>query len=110
MSEIVCINTVGILLAPGGVPGEFMAEVGERRVNFSWSPPVVTLRNGNITGYSLFCSPSPASLPLTLNQPGTHTVERFSPDTRYMCSVIAHNSQGSGPPASTDLMTLEDCR
>ena len=87
-----------------------MAEFGERHVTFSWSPPPVTLRNGNITGYTLSCSPSPASLPLNLSQPGTHLVERFSPDTNYECSVVAYNSPGSGPPASTHFSTQEDCK
>ena len=87
----------------------FQAVAGEREVVFSWSPPAVALRNGNITGYTLSCSPSPASLPLTIAQPGTR-VQNFSPNSTYNCSIVAHNIQGSGPPINIVFSTMEDCK
>ena len=94
---------------PAGAPEMFVATAGERQVNFSWSPPPVALRNGVITNYTLSCSPSPSSLPQSPSQPGSLTVAGFSPDTSYSCSVVASNSQGSGPTANTFFRTLEDC-
>ena len=95
--------------APAGAPEMFVVDAGERQVNFSWSPPPVALRNGIITSYTLSCSPSLSSLPQSASQPGPLTVAGFSPDTSYSCSVVASNSQGSGPTANTFFRTLEDC-
>ena len=85
---------------PGGIPEMFEAVAGQRQVNFSWSPPPVTQRNGVITSYTLSCSPSPSSLPQSPSQSGTLTVAGFSPDTSYTCSLVASNSYGSGPPTN----------
>ena len=95
---------------PEGAPEMFEAVAGQRQVNFSWSPPPVTQRNGVIISYTLSCSPSPSSLPQSPSQSGTLTVAGFSPDTSYTCSLVASNSQGSGPAANTSFTTLEDCK
>ena len=87
----------------------FEAEVGQRQVVFSWSPPPLTQRNGLITSYTLSCSPSPSSLPHSPSQSGLLTVAGFSPDTSYSCSVVANNGLGSGPPALANFTTLQDC-
>ena len=87
----------------------FGAVAVERQVVFSWLPPLITHRNGIITDYTLSCSPSPSSLPLTLSSSGSLTVPEFNPNTQYSCSVLATNSQGSGPLANTSFTTLEDC-
>ena len=86
----------------------FVAAAGERQVTFSWSPPLAALHNGVITSYTLSCSPSPSSLPQSPSQPGALTVAGFSPDTSYSCSVVASNSQGSGPPANISFTTQQD--
>ena len=95
--------------APSSAPNMFEAEVGQRQVVFSWSPPPVTQQNGLITSYTLSCSPSPSSLPHSPSQSGLLTVAGFSPDTSYSCSVVANNGLGSGPPAHTNFTTLQDC-
>ena len=96
--------------APSGAPEMFVAEVGQRKVNFSWSPPPVTQHNGLITSYTLSCSPSPSSLRQSPSQSGPLTVAGFSPDTSYSCSVVPNNGLGSGPPAHTNFTTLQDCK
>ena len=106
---ILCFCPCTACIQPPGVPEMFVAVAGERQVTFSWSPPPVALRNGVITSYTLSCSPSPSSLPQSPSQPGTLTVSGFSPDTSYSCSVVASNSQGSGPPASISFTTQQDC-
>lgn len=76
--------------------------VGTSDVTFSWSPPEVTLRNGDIVEYVLSCSPrGSAVMTVTIfTEPGTYMVDGFSANTDYNCSVIASNSKGSGPPAT----------
>ena len=98
------------LSVPSGAPEMFEAVAGQRQVNFSWYPPPVTQHNGLITSYTLFCSPSPSSLPQSPSQSGPLTVAGFSPDTSYSCSVVASNSQGSGPSADTTFTTSQDCK
>ena len=107
-STCTCICSY-VLTVPAGVPEMFVAAAGERQVTFSWSPPPVALRTGVITSYTLSCSPSPSSLPQSPSQPDPLTVASFSPDTSYSCSVVASNSQGSGPPANTSFTTQQDC-
>ena len=82
---------------------------GERQAMFSWSPPLVTERNGVIITYTLSCSPSPSTLPLSISQAVPVTVTGFTPDTRYICSVMAHNGLGAGPAAQETFTTQPDC-
>ena len=96
--------------APSGAPEKFQAVVGQRKVAFSWSPPPVLQQNGHITSYTLSCSPSTFSLPQSLLLSAPLTVAGFSPGTPYSCSVVASNSQGSGPPAHANFTTLQDCK
>ena len=103
-------SMVHIVSAPTSGPEIFEAETGQRQVTFSWSPPPVTQRNGVITSYTLSCSPSPSSLPKSPFQAGPLTVAGFSPDSSYSCSVVATNSQGSGPPTNINITTLQDCK
>ena len=95
--------------APSGAPDMFEAVAQQREVVFSWSPPPVTPRSRPIISYTLSCSPSPSSLPLSPSQSGPLTVAGFSPDTSYSCSVVVNNDLESGSPAYTNFTTLEDC-
>ena len=109
----VCIATsVFTYLAPSGAPEMFEAVPGERVVEFSWSPPPITQRNGPLTSYNISCSPSLPSQPLTIpaeSRP-SFTVTGLTPNTDYTCSVTADNSRGSGPPENGTFTTMEDCK
>ena len=99
-------------IAPSGAPEMFEAVPGERRVVFSWSPPPITQQNGPLTSYTLSCSPSPPSQPLTIppeSRPSL-TVTGLSPNTDYTCSVTADNSRGSGPSENLAFRTVDDCK
>ena len=85
-------------------------EVGERQVNFTWSPAILTRNNTTVTIYTLSCSPSPSSLPLHLSQLASLTVTGFTPDTTYSCSVVANESIGYERPADTTFTTQQDCK
>ena len=92
---------------PLEAPEDFQATAGERRVTFFWTPP--STATPSVHGYTLSCSPSPATLPQSFPQSGSYTVGGFSPDTVYNCSVAAYTSQIIGPPAtSTAFTTTED--
>ena len=99
-----------IYTVPSGIPEMFDAVAGERQVTFSWSPPAVTQRNGVIINYTLSCSPSPSTLPLPVSQAVPVTVTGFTPDTNYICSVMAHNGLGPGPAAQETFKTQPDCK
>jgi len=81
-------------------------------MTFSWDPPNATERNGVITRYSLSCAPQTGggSIFMQYTQAGNFTLEGFTPDTPYNCSIFAINSQGNGPVASMMTHTLEDCK
>ena len=70
----------------------------------------VTQRNGVIIHYTLSCSPSPSTLPYFASQAVPVTVIGFTPDTRYICSVKAHNGLGPGPAAQETFKTQPDCK
>ena len=103
------METTCMYAVPAAAPEMFTAEVGQREVMFSWFPPPVTQRNGVITSYNLSCSPSPSFLPQQTPS-GPLTVTGFTPDTAYSCSLVATNSQGSGPSATTSFTTQQDCK
>ena len=102
--------------APTGAPQNFSVVPGDhgptsREVTFFWDLPLPSQRNGIITDHTISCSPDTETLPVTIAPlPGTEglTVGDFQPFTEYSCTVIATNSQGSGPPAIDTIRTNED--
>ena len=95
---------------PGDIPLMFEAMAGQRQVTFSWSPPLIA-KDGITTSYTLSCSPSPSSLPLTTTtQSGSLTVDGFTPNTTYTCYLVATIDVTPGPPANVSFITLEDCK
>ena len=103
-------------LAPDGppTPFEFTPQRPGVNVEFFWSPPDLLRRNGDITNYTLTCTPVGVTgvSPVTMTYPeaGTYTLGGFKPVTTYNCVLTARNSAGVGPPATTTEATLEDGR
>ena len=96
---------------PTGPPERFTITPEERNMTFSWSPPVPTLRNGVITGYSLSCVPVSGrrnAISTQYTAAGTFTLGGFTPVTSYNCSITASNILGSGPAAYVVVTTLDD--
>ena len=115
-ASILCIGykmlqpEIIVIIIEPGTPVKFEAEVGEREVVFTWSPPTTAQQNTRaIVNYTLSCSPSPSSLPQTHSQLGSLTVAGFSPNTLYSCSLLAAHTCASGTPAITTFTTLKDC-
>ena len=64
-----------------------------------WLPPLESLRNGNITNYSIDCIPDNTSL-TTVYHDGpitTAEVQGFTSGSRYTCFINASTSVGAGP-------------
>ena len=85
----------------------FEAIPGQRQVNFTWPPSLVTRNNTLITNYTLYCYPSILSLPLSLTHAGSFIVTGFTPDTVYSCSIVASDSHASQNKTFT---THQDCK
>ena len=88
---------------------EFTPQLPGRNVRFSWKPPALLNRNGDITNYNLTCVATGTSI-VTANYStaGTYILSGFEALTTYICSVYAQNAAGSGPPATQTATTMED--
>ena len=104
------------LPAPEGPPQDFrddlVPDFPERR-SFMWLPPLESLRNGNITNYSIDCIPDNTSL-TTVYHDGpitTAVVRGFTSGSRYTCFINASTSVGAGPsseglPVTTGILYM----
>ena len=102
---MVSLNLIEIILyssvtssVPSGPPQNFTISVTSRSIAFSWSPPLLSQRNGDITGYNLTCTVggvtnSARFIVTSLTLP----VEPF---TNYSCTVSAATVVGDGLPTS----------
>ena len=108
-------------LAPTAPPTNFvvMATGSSRTLSFSWDPPPLNHRNGLITNYNLTCYETVGgnvslvttpTFPLVLNESGSVqlSLRKFRPGTLFNCSVTSSNEAGTGPPAFTDITTVEE--
>ena len=86
----------------------FKAVAAQREVVFSWSPPPLDQLNGVVTDYTLSCHPAPSTLPLSVYS-SQLKVAGFTPNITYLCSIVANNGLGSGPPANITFTTQQDC-
>ena len=104
------------ILAPSGVPQYFTTtKVTANSITFSWLPPLIHLRNGNITHYSLRCSyHNSTEIIITLEHlqihDTTYLLINLLPYTNYFCNISAFTSGGEGPSANTVVRTNEDSK
>ena len=89
------------LTAPIGEPQNFtIIKVTANSISFSWHPPLIHLRNGNITHYSLRCSyynfTHFTSSEHFLIQDTSYSLSNLLPYTNYSCNVSASTSVGEG--------------
>ena len=100
------------LTAPIGEPQNFIIiKVTSNDISFLWNPPLIHLRNGNITHYSLRCSYDNlthfTSFKHFLIQNTTYTLSNLLPYTNYSCNVSASTSVGEGP-STKSIVTRTD--
>ena len=70
-----------------------------RQVTLAWSPPPPLLQNGVITEYKLSC-PSITNNTITSSTTTLTITTGILPYTSYSCTLTAHNSISSSPPAN----------
>ena len=87
---------------------EFTPQSPGRNVQFSWEPPALLNRNGDITNYNLTCIAGMSIVTANYNSAGTYILSGFEALTTYTCRVHARNSAGGGPPATLTATTMED--
>ena len=110
------MNNIPLILVPfpaPNTPQSFTVTNGKRNMTFSWFPPVPTLHNGVITGYSLSCVPEVGgrnTISKEYTAAGTFTLGGFTPATSYNCSISASNIWGNGPVACRVVSTQDDCK
>ena len=66
-----------------------------------------------INNYTLTCTAKVLGdnpvIMMTYVEAGSYTLGGFRPSTQYICSVFASNMVGSGPSASINATTLDEC-
>ena len=78
-----------------------------RQVTLAWSPPPPLLQNGVITEYKLSC-PSITNNTITSSTTTLTITTGILPYTSYSCTLTAHNTIGSSPPANCSFETAQD--
>ena len=83
-------------------------------ITFSWLPPLIHLRNGNITHYFLRCSYDTSTDIITLKHlqihDTTYLLINLLPYTKYSCNVSASTSVDEGPPTKSIVTRTDEDR
>ena len=83
-------------------------------ITFSWLSPLIHLRNGNITHYSLRCSYDNSTDIITLEHlqihDTTYLLINLLSYTNYSCNLSASTSAGEGPPTKSIVTRTDEDR
>ena len=113
VSDHVLVNKqlfLNYYIAPSGPPQDFIIAVTSHSINFAWSPPLPSQRNGVITSYLINCSSADSIINTTRTSSTSLTITGLEPFTNYTCSVSAATVVGDGPAAIIHTMTNEDSK
>ena len=104
-----------VFIAPSGEPQNLTSiEVTSNSIVFSWLPPLIHSRNGNITHYSLRCSYYNLTHLTTVEhlqiQDTSYLLSNLLPYTNYFCNLSASTSVGEGPSINIVVRTDEDSK
>ena len=98
-------------IVPNGLPqNSSVQSVTSRTLTLSWSPPLLSRRNGVIISYLITCSSGGSIINSTRTSSTSLTITGLQPFTNYTCSVRAATKLGDGPPAMNFRRTNEDSR
>ena len=95
-----------LFAVPTGAPQDFQrgAASNNGQWMFTWQPPAAQSQNGAITGYNFSCYPAPRAGVLQNGYSIVTTtyisVDNFTLEENYTCSVAARTAQGEGPTTS----------
>ena len=93
-------------LAPTGPPLNFVIDVTGTTLELSWDQPAPELRSGLIRFYTLVCSSGgQPAITFSLKNVTMFSLDDFTLDTEYTCSVSASTSGGTGPSTSATSTT-----
>ena len=104
------MNNFCNFIVPTGAPFNCTStNIQSISVNLNWAPPEISLQNGQLVKYNVYCSQigrnytNNASL-LTLSVTG------LSPYTSYSCDISAVNVVGEGPAITCSFTTEQDSK
>ena len=101
-----------VFIAPSGEPQNLTyIEVTSNNISFSWLPPLIHSRNGNITHYSLRCSYYNLTRLTTVEhlqiEDTSYLLSNLLPYTNYFCNLSASTNVGEGPSINIVVRTDE---
>ena len=98
-----------LFIVPSGLPQNFTNSVTSRTLTLSWSPPLLSQRNGVIISYLITCSSGGSIINGTRTSSTSLTITGLQPFTNYTCSVRAATTVGDGPATPVrHIITDED--
>ena len=95
---------------PSGQPQSLIFSTTSRTLTFSWSPPLLSQRNGVIISYLITCSSGGSIINSTRTSSTSLTITGLQPFTNYTCSVRAATIVGDGPATMLDIVTSEESK
>ena len=95
---------------PSGPPQSLVSSVTSRTLTLSWSPPLLSHRNGVIISYLITCSSGGSIINSTRTSSTSLTITGLQPFTNYTCSVRAATTVGDGPAMMQDNLTSEESK
>lgn len=96
-------------IVPSGPPQSFIGTPNITSIQFSWGPPIVEERNGNITGYMIFITSlvNPSDSQELTTSSESLLAESLQPYTTYECAIAASTQVGQGPNSTVIYIMTE---
>ena len=95
-------------LVPSGPPQNLVLSVMFHSIILSWSPPLLSQRNGVIINYLITCSSGGSIINSTRTSSTSLTITGLQPFINSTCFVSAATIVGDGPPATVSRVTSDE--
>ena len=104
------VVSILIFTVPSGAPLDFTVSVNRTTLECSWGPLAENERNGVITSYTLTCLVDDVMVFNEELSPsvGMFSIDFYSPNTTYTCSIYASTNSGDGPSSTGVTVTTTD--
>ena len=100
---MIIVVVIAIFTVPSGPPQNFTVITTSDFLLFTWSPPLLSQRNGVITQYDVICTVQNTTLSRqTSSTSASSTNLATLAATKYTCFVCAGTVVGYGPPSETN--------
>ena len=98
---MIIVVVIAIFTVPSGPPQNFTVITTSDFLLFTWSPPLLSQRNGVITQYDVICTVQNTTLSRqTSSTSASSTNLATLAATKYTCFVCAGTVVGYGPPSA----------